>query len=367
MATQTATLARRTRCEYLHRLHGVHTLLIHCLRCSSKALESVGRESSFGRLLQFPARNDRHSLPALPIELHKLILDAAMQDCDHATSLACALTCAYWFTLCEARLFRVVHLRTPGDIDCICRIEKERGVSFILLHARIVYVEYHCDDPRQYRSTRNRISVVFPALEGLHWGLRPSSTLPSRQQHQAPQSLVDARRNFAFKSLYREYRCFTGMTWLGLRNHVFHSFSDLLRICTSLPALLQLSLHRVSWLHVPDTVPPCPWVSPQWLLRRVNVHECPDIWPLLWLWAYSSSPKLLSVPRMARSDLYRYGQLLGRVYDMSVTDARVAVITLVREELSTVPFQVQPRGVDAYMETFTRTSACVSVCAPFQV
>lgn len=278
-----------------------------------------------GRILpQFLQREGRRGLPALPLELHKCILDYVAATNDRATLLACALTCTYWLTICEAKVFRVAYIRSLEDLEQLSSIHRSRRKSYILHNTRIVYVDLECDFSR-YRQILSMLPWFWPPVETLHW--RPRRSSPQTSLPQNHPLIVDGRHNLSVKSVYREYSRLFQMTSLELCNHVFHSFTDLYRICMSLLSLSQLSLNGVSWTHVPHTVPPFP---PGPYLTRVQVRECPDIWPLLWLWACPSQSTRLMSPLLTKSSLYRYGQQLKRIVNMAVTGPRVATIMYVR-------------------------------------
>lgn len=198
-------------------------------------------------------------------------------------------------------------------------------MSYIVRYARFVYLKFDCDLPR-YHTFIKKLGSLMPGIKAIHKRDR-SGDHPIDPPYNP--SLVDKRHTLSAKSLYRAFSSFSQLGELALWKHVFHSFSDLFRICTSLPSLARLSLSHVSWLHLPECVPPFPWLAPQWQLRRVQVSECPNIWPLLWLWGCPGYTGRGWSPVLARSNLLRYTEQLQPIFDKAVTGDRIATIMFV--------------------------------------
>lgn len=241
-----------------------------------------------------------------------------------ADILACALTCSYWLSLCERYLFKIIAWATFDDaVRCTSEIQLYGQKSLLSHNTTEVCLNFSCD-LSQHRAVLKMLSTAFRSLRGIHWfpAVFPFSPAPTHPP--GNHNILSA------KSLYRDYSAsaFRYLRRLELYKHVFHSFTDLLRICTSLPKLTFLRLIGVTWQHVPHTVPPCPWIAKHWLLREMEVYECPDIWPLLWLWTWAGGDTRTSaaMPPMARGRLYGYAQSLGPLYDMAVTYPTIVVI-----------------------------------------
>lgn len=182
----------------------------------------------------------------LPFDVHVPILAFV----ERRYLLSCALTCHAWLEACVDRLFESLYLRTRDDLDMLHPSQ--------LTHWQPGYVRYATIDLHQFPA-KSLISFLqsLPYLQIVHF----TRDIPSLEQDLYPDTSPNTSNSnqlaIVSKGLYKSLLLQPiNISTLQLSDLVFHSFTDILRICGGLHALTSLRLDAVTWQHTPRTMPP---------------------------------------------------------------------------------------------------------------
>lgn len=231
-------------------------------------------------------RDNEDAYVVLPVEIHKLILQVVVLQPDRQLWLACALTCREWLRFVAPRMFHTITLRKSFDIERIVSLQEEYQSSYIRLYARRVYLQV--DAAAQESARTQPVTTALPLrLLSQHF---TSLLVLHITTHEFLRGLLDLKNSqlpIVRKASYKDFARFSSLTTLSFQEHVFHSFTDFIRICGSLHMLEEVHLSDVLW----QTIPQRPHAiirshdALHHRLRQVTAART-TVWPLAWLWMY---------------------------------------------------------------------------------
>lgn len=215
----------------------------------------------------------------VPEEILSLIAEETVYgDVDKRGLSACSLTCRYWCKVCRPLIFWKLNLRCRSDVQTLLHFFSSPHSTLKTL-LRILIAEPGATSAPPWL---HHVAALASQLERTEIWLRLASPLPGL-------SSVHAQLPKTIPSLFT-----ISFTTFELRAHRFKTFTELMRLITSLPALHHLTCADVSWDICPTSRPRSIRASPQ--LQQIRVAGgCPDVGPLVWLFATNQETRAASL------------------------------------------------------------------------
>lgn len=243
----------------------------------------------------------------VPEEILSLIAEETVTgDVDKRGLSACSLTCRHWCKVCRPLIFWKLYLRCGADVQMLlCFFSSPHSTLKSLLRILIAQPGVTKGPPWLHH-----VATLASQLERTEIWLHLSNPLSGL-------SSVHAQLPKTIPSLFT-----TTFTTFELHAHRFKTFTDFMRLISSLPALHHLSCFDISWDACPTSRPRTVRASPR--LQQIRVAGgCPDVGPLVWLFATNQETRAAYLaskcPAMGTEDDNILRELIGAAFDAEET------------------------------------------------
>ncbi|KIP10763.1 hypothetical protein PHLGIDRAFT_493501 [Phlebiopsis gigantea 11061_1 CR5-6] len=191
----------------------------------------------------------------------------------------CALVCRFWASRCEPMLFHTLTLRSLDDIHTLLSLPAARR-----LHIRDLFMEQTepCVPWTHLVYASAKAGEFIPNVHLFHkldGACTPTSVQTLRSLHQS----LPRRTPNLFEDNFP----------IQIHNYRLEEFYDLTQFVRKLWGALhwQLRFSNVSWIKQPDRVPPALGAKISARCDNVDITECVERWPFIWLCVSTRPPE----------------------------------------------------------------------------